>query len=166
MRHLLYTAAIAIFLVGSVAAANLNLYNGTWMNPSPAPQAITKLEIGVVDSKVHVHAFGQLHPKKDYDWGAEPANSYSDGHLTTRYQTSSCVRDLTISLTGSGRLVVKTHTHYTDSSGRPDRDDTDTLKRFLTPTTQQTPKPVDPVNPKPMDPINPKPASNTPTGKY
>ena len=165
MRHLRSAATILLLMVGPLSAANLNLYNGTWMNPAPTPQAITKLEISVVDSKVHVHAFGQLRPKKDYDWGVEPASSYSDGHLTTRFETSSCVQNLTISLSGN-KLVVKTHTHYTDGSGRPDRDETDTLKRSLTPTTQQTPKPVDPAHPKPMDPINPKPASNTPSGKY
>ena len=164
MRHLICATTMVLFMIGT-AAADLNLYNGTWTNPAASPQAITKLEIGVVDSKVHVHAFGQLRPKKDYDWGWEPASTYTDGHLATRYKNSSCVRDLTISLSGNA-LVVKTHTRFTDSSGRPDRDDTDTLKRLLTPTTQQTPKPLDPAHPKPMDPINPKPASNTPSGKY
>ena len=165
MKRLFLALVLLALIVVSAVAANLNLYNGTWLNPAPAPQAITKLEIGVVDSKVHVHAFGQLRPKKDYDWGWEPASTYTDGHLATRYKNSSCVRDLTISLSGNA-LVVKTHTRFTDSSGRPDRNDTDTLKRLLTPTTQQTPKPLDPAHPKPMDPITPKPASNTPSGKY
>jgi hypothetical protein len=165
MKRLFLALALVALMAEPAAAANFNLYNGTWINPAAAPQAITKIEIGVVDSKAHVHAWGQLRPKKDYDWGWEPASTYTDGHLATRYKNSSCVRDLTISLSGNA-LVVKTHTHFTDSSGRPDRDDTDTLKRLLTPTTQQTPKPLDPAHPKPMDPITPKPASNTPSGKY
>jgi hypothetical protein len=149
---------MVLFMIGTAAGANLNLYNGTWINPAANPQAITKIEISVVDSKAHVHAWGQTRPKKDYDWGWEPASSSSDGHLGTRYQNSFCVRDVTITLTSSGRLVVKTHTRFTDTSGRPDRDDTDTLKRLLTPATQQTPKPVDPTHPKP--------ANSAPEGKY
>ena len=157
MRHLLSILAIAFFLVGTAFAANLNQYNGTWFNPASAPQAITKLEIRVVDSKAHVHAFGQLRPKKDYDWGWENASSYADGHLSVRYRKSDCLRDLTINLSGN-RLVVKTHTRYTDGSGRPNKDDTDRLNRYLQPATQTTPKPMGTVHPKPVD--------NAPTGKY
>ena len=165
MRHLVSTATILFVMAGPLFAANFNLYNGNWINLASVPQAITKIEISVVDSKAHVHAWGPLRPKKDYDWGWEPASTYTDGHLATCYKNSSCVRDLTISLSGN-TLVVKTHTYFTNDSGQPDRDETDTLKRLRTPATQQPPKPVDPAQPKPMDPNNPKPASNTPSGKY
>jgi len=156
MRHFLSIIAISFFLVGTAFAANLNLYNGTWINPASAPRAITKLKIRVIDSKAHVHAFGQLRPKKDYDWGWGSASSHAGGQLSVRYRKSDCRRDLTITLSGN-RLVVKTHTHYTDASGRPDKDDTDTLRRLL--------QPADPT-PKPMGKVHPKPVSRTPTGKY
>ena len=154
MKRLFLALTLLALIVGSAAAANFNLYNGTWMNPAPAPQAITKIEIGVVDSKAHVHAWGQLRPKKDYDWGWEPASTYTDGHLSVRYQNSLCTHDLTITLSGN-RLVVKTHTRYTDGSVR---DFTDRLNRYLQPSTQTTPTP--------MDPVHPKPVTAAPEGKY
>ena len=147
---------MVLFMIGTVPAANLNLYNGTWMNPAPAPQAITKLEISVVDSKVHVHAFGQLRPKKDYDWGSQYADCHGDDRLFVSYRNSSWRRLLIISLSGN-TLIVKTQTHYTDDSGRPDKEDTDTLRRLL--------QPVNPT-PKPVGKVHPKPVSDTPTGKY
>ena len=157
MRYLISTAVILLMAVVPISAANFNLYNGTWLNPAPTPQAVTKLEISIVDSKARVHAFGQLRPKKDYDWGWESASSHSDGHLSVRYRNSSCTRFLTINLSGN-TLVVKTRTHFTDNSGRPDRDDTDRLKRSLQPKPQTTPKP--------MDPVHPKPVTTSPQGKY
>ena len=157
MRHFISAAVILLLMVAPLSAANLNLYNGSWINPVSAPQAVTKIEISVVDSKARVNAFGQLHPKKDYHWGWESASSHADGHLSVRYRNSYCQRDLTITLTGN-TLVVKTHTHFTDGSGRPDRDGTDRLNRYLQPSTQTTPKP--------MGTVHPKPVNNTPTGKY
>lgn len=106
---------------GPLSAADINLYNGIWINPSYAPQAVTKIEISVVDPKIRVHAFGQLCPKTDYDWGWESASSHDDSQLSARYRNTACLRDLTMTLTGN-RLVVKTHTHYSDGSGRSNRE--------------------------------------------
>ncbi|GEM_PF-2243737 len=156
MKHLLLTTAIVLFLIGNASAANLNQYNGTWIKSGSDSPAVTKLDIQVVDSKAHVHAWGPERPRKDYDWGWAAASSHADGHLTVRYQNNSCRHNLTINLSGN-RLIVMTLTHYTDDSGRPDKDDTDTLRRLL--------QPVNPT-PKPVGKVHPKPVSNTPTGKY
>ena len=157
MRHLITAAVILLVMTAPLSAGDLSIYNGTWFNPAPTPQAVTKLEINT-DSQVLVHAYGQLRPKKDYDWGSKYADCHGDDRLFVSYRNSSWRRLLIISLSGN-TLIVKTQTHFIDNSGRPNREDTDRLRRSLQPETQTTPTPMDPAHPKPI-------GNTTPTGKY
>lgn len=165
MKKLFIVLALSVLFAGTAYAADFNRYNGTWINPASGTLTVSKMEIGVVDSKVHAHTWGALQPKKDYDWGSTGASTYSDGHLVLRYRTATCTRNLTVNLTSQGSLVVKTRTHYTDGSGRTDSEVSETLRRTLTPSTQ-TPKPMDRTHPKPADRVYPRSNSGEPTGKY
>jgi hypothetical protein len=166
MKKIFITIVLSLFFAGIASAADFNRYNGTWGNYGSGTLTVTKMEISVVDSKVHVHTWGPLQPKKDYDWGWTPASTHADGHLSLRYKTSKWTRNLTVNLNSRGHLVVNTKTHYTDGSGKPDSEVRETLRRNLTPATQ-TPKPVDRISPRPAEKVNPKPySSSAPTGKY
>ncbi len=158
MKKLFIILVLSILFSGIVSAADFNRYKGTWGNLASGTLTVSKMEIGVEDSKVHIHTWGALRPKKDYDWGATGASTHSDGHLSLRYRTATCTRNLTVNLTRQGTIIVKTKTHYTDGSGRADTEVSETLRRVLIPDTQ---------TPEPMDPVNPIPASQyEPTGKY
>ncbi len=153
----LFLALIVFFLgMGIAAAADSRQYNGTWMNTDTNTRGITKVVVKGAGGKASVHVWGKCSPQ-DCDWGWENCNSYADGHLSTHYNNDFSVRNLTITMPNSGTLQVQAHTHYTDNSGRSDRDATYTFRRVFKPV-QQTPKP--------LGGFQVKPPSEEPTGKY
>ncbi|MBN1546206.1 MAG: hypothetical protein JW902_06065 [Syntrophaceae bacterium] len=160
MKQILIALAIVLLVTGTATADPSGEYNGTWTNVDTDTRGITKIVIHVGDSKngliYYVQVWGKCHPE-DCDWGTEGTNSYSDGHLTARYENNYSIRDLTITKTGSNTLEVKAHTRFTDDSGRSEMDATYRFRRLLTPATK---------TPKTMNRLNVKPSSEEPTGKY
>ncbi len=132
MRQLFMAVTWVALAVGTVFAFSVEQYAGTWINRDSNTRGITKVEIRVNDSKADVRVWGKCHPA-DCDWGWENANSFTDGHLSAMYRNNFSVRNLKLTLSSRTTLVVKVHTHFTDNSGRPDRDNTYTFRRVLTP---------------------------------
>ena len=141
MKRIIILFAAFFLFTSIVLAADINEYKGTWVNTNENTREVTKLVFEIVGGgKANVHVWGQCSPQ-DCDWGWSNCNSFADGHLTTRYTNDFSVRDLTITKTGTITLELKVHTRYTDDSGRPTRDSTETFRKLLTPV-QKTPRPL------------------------
>ena len=132
MRRILVAATLVAMAASMALAFTVHQYAGTWLNRDSNTRGITKVEIQERDSKAKVRVWGKCQPA-DCDWGWENANSAYDGHLWTTYRNNFSTREVTFTMRSLTTLVVKEHTHFTDNSGRPDKNNTYTLIRVLTP---------------------------------
>jgi hypothetical protein len=101
---------------------------GHWDNPDSHTRNITSAEIREDAGEVKVRMWGACHPNP-CDWG----ETALEGHGKTRHAhwtASFAARAQTIKLASGGQeLHVKTHTHFTDHSGRRDYTSKDVLVR-------------------------------------
>ena len=70
----------------------------------------------------------------DCDWGevTTPTSDADDNRLSLEWDQSFVVRSQTVTWLGSNRLMVKDRSHFTDNSGRADRDAVYDFKRDRT----------------------------------
>jgi|ERR1700761_4798541 len=122
------TLAIGLLLVpfmsGMVMAFGDD-FVGHWQNQNKNTRAITSAEIEDLGGEVKVHMWGACHPNP-CDWG----ESTLEGHgkvRHARWTTGFATKEQTLKLLKEHRLRVKTHTHFTDNSGRRDYTATDIL---------------------------------------
>lgn len=80
-------------------------------------------------SDLQMHIWGKCHPK-NCDWGKTPT-VYDDatGQGVGETATSFEVTKIVYFLDEKGRLAIRTNTHFTDRSGRPDKEETDILEK-------------------------------------
>ncbi len=101
----------------------LQAFAGQWFNEDPDTKDITHIEIDVEGASVMVHVWGKCEPK-DCDWGETQADisEAEKGILLVKWEFSFKVETQKMILLSDGRLQVTKHTHFTDNSGRSDRE--------------------------------------------
>ena len=90
-----------------------------WVNVDPTTEGITSMMITPSGGSLSVETFGKCTPT-DCDWGVVQVPYAGTGPLTVPYKFSFKTTTLSASLEAD-RLNVTEADHYTDSSGRPDR---------------------------------------------
>jgi hypothetical protein len=105
-------------------------FAGHWENENPNTGGITRVEIRSDASTIFVHMWGKCYPT-DCDWGEETTgiSDANDGVLSIMWTFSFKVETQQLTVLLDGRLMVTGHVHYTDDSGRPDRDYTEYFVR-------------------------------------
>jgi|SRR5579875_1323471 len=103
-------------------------FPGHWENRDSHTRNITSAEIRDDGGETKVHMWGACHPNP-CDWG----EGVLEGNSKTRHvrwTTSFSIKEQTLKLGDGGQeLHVKTHTHFTDHSGRHDYTSNDVLLR-------------------------------------
>jgi hypothetical protein len=95
-------------------------FSGEWTNHVPRT-GITRVSIEQRLDKAIVHAWGACEPI-DCDWGtAQTAVSAANsGTLQVEWNPRFEITHATLTIGEGNRLEVRTKTHFTDNSGRPD----------------------------------------------
>jgi hypothetical protein len=105
---------------------------GPWRNIDPKTRSMSRAEItGSCDpgAKIVVRIWGACTPK-ECDWGNIPAQfDQAKGEITATTKVSFEVTELAVTLDDAGRLMIKSSTHFTDKSGRPDMNEVDVMQR-------------------------------------
>lgn len=111
-------------------AEEIGLFEGQWTNENTATDGTTRIEIHQRLNDLSVHSWGKCQPK-DCDQGQASAkvSDIDRGILTLTLTNSFSVRTMKLSVMSDGRLRLVDHTHFTDSSKRPDYDSSDYFKR-------------------------------------
>jgi Fe-S cluster biogenesis protein NfuA len=119
-------SAIAELLKHQVPPSPVSQFIGHWTNENPNTGGITRVEIRSESNTIFVHMWGKCHPT-DCDWGETTTDisDANDGVLSLTWTFSFSVETQQVSVLSDGRLQVVGHVHYTDDSGRPDRDYTE-----------------------------------------
>jgi hypothetical protein len=102
---------------------------GYWVNENPNTRGITRALIRGEGTNIFVHMWGQCTPECDWGEVSTTAADAADGVLGLSWTTGFKVETQQISLDAPNRLRVVGHVHYTDSSGRGDRDYTEYFVR-------------------------------------
>jgi hypothetical protein len=100
---------------------------GEWVNEDTNTRGITRIKIDYDGNTYSVETWGKCHPTDCY-WNDYDGVSYSVSDATDSTITIAWIFDfketaLNIEALPDGRLEVLSHNHYTDNSGRSDRDD-------------------------------------------
>ena len=93
--------------------------NGMWYGAA-GTKSITKIKIYKAGRRTKVHAWGKCHPN-DCDWGLANAQAINSTKLIVYWNQGFVRRRMVIRKVGANRLKVRTFSHYTDGSGRPNR---------------------------------------------
>ena len=105
---------------------------GQWRNIDPRTRSMSRAEIiGSCDpgARIVVRIWGACTPK-ECDWGNIPAQfDQAKGEITATTKVSFEVTELAVTLDEAGRLMIKSFTHFTDKSGRPDMNEVDVMQR-------------------------------------
>jgi hypothetical protein len=121
------TSEFAVYLpIVSRALPPISLFLGSWTNENPDTGGVTRVEIRTESNTVYVHMWGKCHPT-DCDWGETTTDisDANDGILSLTWVFYFKVETQQLSVLPDGRLQVTGHVHYTDDSGRQDRDYTE-----------------------------------------
>jgi hypothetical protein len=154
---------------------------GEWCNKDFATRGNTRIHVRSDGTKLMVQMWGRCHPT-ECDWGETAAfQDPKDNSTWVTWTTGFSVTSQKLTLLPDGNLELAGHTHYTDSSGRADRDSkeifvkglvhdwSDTAKgqpRVPTPPTPPTPPPPPvPPTPPPVVKKNPPPPPSAPQPK-
>src|SRR3974390_207455 len=101
---------------------------GNWHNVDPNAQSLVRIDVHPSAFGVEVHAFGACTPQP-CDWGNATGQFTGPDTLRAKYVTSFSIVWLTLHRQWGDRLDFKTHTHFTDNSGRPDYDSMGVMMR-------------------------------------
>ncbi len=135
-------ALILTLAIQSSAFAQVNQFEGDWVNVDPNTSGVTKLNINVFYlfgiRIITVRAWGQCHPT-DCDWGSVGATAYAPGvsddldatarALTATFNPGFAVKLMVIKPLRGGRLQADVYTRFTDGSGRTNYNATYIFKR-------------------------------------
>ena len=105
-------------------------FAGEWTNKNPKTSGITRVLIEQRLDKLIVQAWGACRPI-DCDWGATQtlASAASSGTIQVEWTTNFDTVNATLTIGEDQQLEVKTKTHFTDSSGRPDYEGVEYFQR-------------------------------------
>lgn len=135
-------ALLLMATLQSAAFAQVNQFEGDWVNVDPNTSGVTKLDINVFYlfgiRIISVRAWGQCHPT-DCDWGTVGATAYAPSvsddldatarALTATYNPGFAVKLMVIRPVRGGRLQADVYTRFTDGSGRTNYNATYIFKR-------------------------------------
>lgn len=107
---------------------------GGWRNEDVNTRSITRVEVTSAADALFVHMWGKCHPQ-DCDWGQNTADvsEATKGILKVTWVLSFATRTQQITILPDGRMQVAGHTHFTDNSGRQDRDSVDHFVHDVSP---------------------------------
>jgi hypothetical protein len=102
-------------------------FKGGWRNINSSTGGITRVVITNENDRFAIHAWGRCHPT-DCDWGIAPAKVEPQGtsqpvtSLSAVWNQGFVQRFMTVTLFRGAqpRLKIRTASHYTDNSGRPE----------------------------------------------
>lgn len=96
---------------------------GYWENETLDTSGITRLRIRLEADTLFIHMWGRCHPT-DCVWGetTTAGTDAGDGVLSLTWKHWWKTETQQLSILADGRLQVSGHAHYTDNSGRVDRD--------------------------------------------
>jgi hypothetical protein len=132
-----FSALVLMFALQSAALAQVNQFEGNWVNVDPNTSGVTKLNINEFSlfgiRIISVRAWGKCSPT-DCDWGTVGATAYAPGvssnlettarALTATYNPGFAVKSVVIRPVRGGRLQADIYTKFTDGSGRTNYDAT------------------------------------------
>lgn len=113
------------FTTGSGGVVLADNFTGTWLNEDPDTLGVTQATIAEQGINLVVHMWGSCSPT-DCDWGTTQTTvtDAADGVLNIVWDHGFVIATQSLTLLSDGRLRVDDHRHYTDDSGRADRDAT------------------------------------------
>jgi hypothetical protein len=95
---------------------------GEWCNKDFATRGNTRIHVRSDGTRFMVHMWGRCHPA-ECDLGETAAfQDPKDNSTWVSWKTGFSVKAQKLTLLADGNLELAGHTHYTDSSGRADRD--------------------------------------------
>ncbi len=94
---------------------------GQWCNKDFNTGGVTRVHFRQEGDKLLAHMWGRCHPS-ECDWGKETATLADDGSVSLTWNQGFCITTQKLKLLADGTLELANHTHYTDNSGRPDKD--------------------------------------------
>jgi len=105
-------------------------FEGEWTNKNPRTSGITRVLIEQRLDKLTVHAWGACQPA-DCDWQTTQAEASgaNSGTIKVKWTTSFDVVNAALTIGEGQRLEVRTKTHFTDGSGRPDYEGVEYFQR-------------------------------------
>src|SRR5262249_52516964 len=135
-------ALILTLAIQSSAFAQVNQFEGPWVNVDPNTSGVTKLDINVFYlfgiRFITVRGWGQCHPT-DCDWGTVGATAYTQGvshdpnakarELTGPFMPGFEFKLMVLKPLRGGRLQADLYTRFTDGSGRTNYNATYIFKR-------------------------------------
>ena len=104
---------------------------GTWTNIDPQTRTIPRITIRSEADRIYVHGFGACVPT-NCDWGeaCAPRTDASSGTFTVNWDFGFETTRLTLTLASpAGRLLTTAFEHYTDNSGRVDKNYIESFNR-------------------------------------
>jgi len=102
-------------------------FAGTWANVDAKTRSIPQVTVDTAaGTSMTLHVWGACTPTW-CDWGTVTATLVGT-ELRATYNQGFSTRDMRLTKNGS-QLVVRSHTHFTDNSGRADYDSVDTMNR-------------------------------------
>lgn len=109
---------------GSTEAAGtvpyVDRYVGLWKNENPQTDGVTRVEISDRLGQLSLHEWGRCHPT-DCDNGTHPL--MIDGNAVRFDFVENTISNRgTLTVLADGKLQMAVHTHFNDTSGRPDYD--------------------------------------------
>ena len=149
---------------------------GEWCNKDFATRGNTRIHVRSDGSKLMLQMWGRCHPM-ECDWGETAAfQDPKDNSTWVTWTTGFSVTSQKLTLLPDGTLELMGHTHYTDSSGRADRDSKEIFVKGLVhdwsdtgqprvPTPPAPPPPLVPPTPPPVVKKNPPPPPRAPQPK-
>ncbi len=100
---------------------------GTWQNVDSQTPSMPQIIISMQGSQLVVHAYGSCFPV-NCDWGQMTVPLPTNGTVSVVWPTSFNVVTQSMTIVGT-QLRSALHTHFTDSSGRPDFDNVDVFNK-------------------------------------
>jgi hypothetical protein len=105
---------------------------GKWRNVDAKTRSMSRAEISggcEPGAKIVVRIWGACTPK-ECDWGNIPGQfDQAKAEVTATTKVSFEVTQLSIRRDAEGHLAIRSVTHFTDKSGRPDTDEMDLMQR-------------------------------------
>ena len=139
-----YLAAVIIICYGALPARSddkpSSPFIGEWCNKDLNTPGVTRVHIRQEGSKLIAHMWGRCHPT-ECDWGDSAATIEEGGKLLSiTWNQGFKTETQKLKLLPDGTLELVGHSHYTDKSGRGERDSKYIFAKGLTHDWSDPPK--------------------------
>ena len=124
--RILLLAPFTALLLGcahdAIRQRQLDRLAGNWVNANAQTRGVMRFAIARKDGQLVVEMWGKCHPQ-DCRWGWVPAQTpkRATNEIHADWYTTFSI-DLQTLILNDDRIELRGHVHYTDESGRPDRD--------------------------------------------